>query len=239
MKHIFLILFILIYGLINAQSKKKQIEILNCRLDSIKNILKSEQKSNLDKDSKIHELENKIGSDKIEINNLENDISSQSKELSKNKTRIEELLRKSKEKSDSLVILKTRLNSRVSEIVIDTALINRSNFFKPVKKQEKDIEDWLNQFSLTSCNVCTFKDDDIDWIYKDVIIQIKTYKEGIFLKEIFVAGESVGELYIPLISISDAKIMFKDFINNPEFCFKDCQITKDSYGVLVSWSCYL
>ena len=238
MKHIFLILFILIFGVINAQSKKKQIEILNYKLDSIKIILKSEQKSNLYKDSKILELENKLESDKIEIDNLKNDISVQSKELSNRKNRIEEIQKKNKEKSDSLDILKTKLKSRITEISIDTAFIDRSNFFKPIKKQDRDIENWLEQFSLTSYNVCTFKDDDIDWIYKDVLIKTRTYKQGIFLKEIFVAGEGVGELYIPLISISDAKIIFKDFIDTPDFCFKDCQITKDTYGVLVTWSCY-
>jgi hypothetical protein len=228
----------LIFGLINAQSKKKQIELLNNQLDSIKNTLKSEQISVKERNSLIHELETKIRYNIIEINNLIDRISSNSKELLISTTQIEGLQKKNKEKSDSLVVLRIKLSSGTSEIAIDTTLINRSNFFKPIKKEDKDIEDWLKQFSLTSFNVCTFKNDDIDWIYNDAIIQTRTYKEGIFLKEIFIAGEGGGELYIPLISISDAKIIFKDFINNPGFCFKDCQINNDTYGILISWSCY-
>ena len=62
MKHIILIAFILFNYLINAQSKKEQIEILNIRIDSLKEVLKNEQKVNLDKLNEISVLTEKVQS---------------------------------------------------------------------------------------------------------------------------------------------------------------------------------
>ncbi len=68
MKRILFVVCLFLVGLLNAQSKKEQIEILNKRVDSLNEIVGSERKINLDKSNKISELTDSITKLVTEIN---------------------------------------------------------------------------------------------------------------------------------------------------------------------------
>jgi len=86
MKRILFVVSMLMVGLLNAQSKKEQIEILNKRVDSLNQVVSSERKINQDKSTKISELTNTI-------TNLESSISLQDSlnELIRNKLPLQEV----------------------------------------------------------------------------------------------------------------------------------------------------
>jgi uncharacterized protein (TIGR02145 family) len=111
-------------GLLNAQSKKEQIEILNKRVDSLKEIVGSERKINLDKSTKISELTNTITNLESSISSLNTDVSKLTSQLQQSKT---ESVTKAQEISKLQAQLKTKTDSL-------TLVLNELEKLKPALK---------------------------------------------------------------------------------------------------------
>jgi uncharacterized protein (TIGR02145 family) len=109
MKHIVLITFLFLVGLINAQSKKEQIEILNKRVDSLNEVVGSERKINLDKSNKISELTNTI-------TNLESSISSLNANVSKLTSELQQTKTESATKTQDLAKLQAQLKTKTDSL---------------------------------------------------------------------------------------------------------------------------
>jgi chromosome segregation ATPase len=179
-----------------SQSKKKQIQILTNRIDSLNNVLLKAEKSISDKGDKIDNLEKRITKKDLEITNLKNEILFKSEELSSNKKNTEELLRKKNEKIDSLSeLLVQQIENRNKIINPNPYRIDYSTFNKPAKNKNDGIEEWLEQFTLISTNKIELLDKEVSDHYggssdSDIdtygIVQIKTdmYKEGIDISKI-------------------------------------------------------
>jgi len=98
-------------GLLNAQSKKEQIEILNKRVDSLNEVVGSERKINLDKSTKISELTNTITNLESSIKSLNSDVSKLSSELQQSKT-------ESATKTQDLAKLQTQLKTKTDSLAL-------------------------------------------------------------------------------------------------------------------------
>ena len=108
MKRILFVVCLFLVGLINAQSKKEQIEILNKRVDSLNEVVGSERKTNLDKSNKISELTNTITNLESSISSLTDNVSKLTSELQQSKT---ESATKSQDLSKLQTLLKTKTDS--------------------------------------------------------------------------------------------------------------------------------
>ena len=95
-----IILFLSLICTLNlfSQSKKKQIQILTNRIDSLNNVLLKAEKSISVKDDKIDNLEKRITKKDLEITNLKNEILFKSEELSSNKKTLRNYLEKKMKK---------------------------------------------------------------------------------------------------------------------------------------------
>ena len=133
-----------------SQSKKEQIEILNARVDSIKQILSSERKTSAEKSSKISELNTKITDLDGKILNLEKEKANRNKSISKLTVEITSLNTSVNQLKNELNSTKTSLdnttNSKNQEIAILNLQIktksdslklvqNELNKLKPAPKQ--------------------------------------------------------------------------------------------------------
>jgi len=133
-----------------SQSKKEQIEILNARVDSIKQILSSERKTSADKSLKISDLNSKIKDldDKIlnlekEKTNLNNSINKLTGEIASLNASVSQLksdLNSTKTNMDNAINSKnqeiTNLNLRIKTKSDSLKLIqNELNKLKPAPKQ--------------------------------------------------------------------------------------------------------
>jgi len=111
MKRILFVVSMLMVGLLNAQSKKEQIEILNKRVDSLNQVVSSERKINQDKSTKISELTNTITNLESSIKSLNSDLSKLSSELQQSKT-------ESATKSQDLAKLQTLLKTKTDSLTL-------------------------------------------------------------------------------------------------------------------------
>jgi antitoxin component YwqK of YwqJK toxin-antitoxin module len=133
-----------------SQSKKEQIEILNARVDSIKQILSSERNTSAEKSSKISELNTKITDLDGKILNLEKEkanLNNTISQLNSKENRINDFLNQMKiELGDTKTNLENTLNSKNQEIAILNLQIktksdslklvqNELNKLKPTPKQ--------------------------------------------------------------------------------------------------------
>jgi antitoxin component YwqK of YwqJK toxin-antitoxin module len=133
-----------------SQSKKEQIEILNARVDSVKQILSSERKTSEEKSSKISELNTKIIDLDGKILNLEKEKTNLNNSISKLTGEITSLNTSVNQLKNDLNSTKTSLdnttNSKNQEIAILNLQIktksdslklvqNELNKLKPAPKQ--------------------------------------------------------------------------------------------------------
>jgi len=117
MKRKFLLVCLLLVSLINAQSKKEQIEILTVRIDSLNDVLKIEKKYNkLQNDMLIHKMDSLNDLIKIETKtNLNNSIAIS--ELNSNYNSINSDLSKLKQEFSSIILKMDTLTSLVQEFL--------------------------------------------------------------------------------------------------------------------------
>ena len=111
-----LLAFIVMNGVSFSQSKKKQIEILTNRVDSLNRVLNAEKNTSSEKSNKISDLSTKISNLESTISTLNTNVSNLTSELqtSKSKTaskqqEIGNLQSQLKIKTDSLVLVQLEL----------------------------------------------------------------------------------------------------------------------------------
>ena len=111
-----LLAFIVMDGVSFSQSKKKQIEILTIRVDSLNSVLNAEKNISTEKSNKISDLSTKISNLESTISTLNTNVSNLTTELqtSKSKTaskqqEIGNLQSQLKFKTDSLVLVQLEL----------------------------------------------------------------------------------------------------------------------------------
>ena len=243
MKHIILFLSLICCLNLFSQSKKKQIQILTNRIDSLNNVLLKAEKSISDKGDKIDNLEKRITKKDLEITNLKNEILFKSEELSSNKKNTEELLRKKNEKIDSLSeLLVQQIENRNKIISPNPYRIDYLTFNKPAKNKNDGIEEWLEQFTLISTNsierICN-PENLIESFHED-----KSYfLEGIIFKKILFYEEDYYEIDIPLLKLHEAKRMFKPLLDNSarnkSAYLVEPKFEQIGFGVKISWGYYL
>ena len=124
MRSFLLIFCLFIVGLLHAQSKKEQIEILTKRVDSLNEVVGSERKINLDKSNKISELTNTIANLESSISSLNADVSRLTSELQQSKT-------ESATKTQDLAKLQTQLKTKTDSL---TLVLNELEKLKPAPK---------------------------------------------------------------------------------------------------------
>lgn len=123
-----------------SQSKKEQIEILNARVDSVKQILNFERKTSEEKSSKISELNTKIIDLDGKILNLENEkanLNNTISQLNSKENRINDFLNQMKiELGDTKTNLENTLNSKNQEIaILNLQLKTKSDSLKLVQNE--------------------------------------------------------------------------------------------------------
>ena len=168
-----------------SQSKKEQIEILNARVDSIKQILSSERNTSAEKSSKISELNTKITDLDGKILNLEkekanlNDTISQ---LNSKENRINDFLNQMKiELGDTKTNLENTLNSKNQEIaILNLHIKTKSDSLKLVQNELNKLKPTPKQ-SSTNQNTSSLKRYSNDEIERDMAYYyiVKATKEKV------------------------------------------------------------
>jgi hypothetical protein len=98
---------------------------------------------------------------------------------------------------------------------------------------------WVEQFELAKKDVKTIDKDKGDESYQEIITQ--TYKNGISYKETIHYGDeySTHELFLPSVSIKDAKNTVLRMCLNERGCYeleeKDVKFKVVPNGILVNW----
>ncbi len=158
MKYLVIISFLIIFGWINAQSKKKQIEILNKRVDSLNEIVGSERKINLDKSNKISELTQTITNLESSISSLKSDVIKLTSELQSRELEITNLKTHIKIKSDSLSLLTSELKKLkpAPKLLVTNNTTNQDTQTGLIKSIKIGTQTWMTE----NLNVSTFQNGD-------------------------------------------------------------------------------
>jgi hypothetical protein len=175
MKHLILTSFLIIVGLINAQSKKEQIEILNKRVDSLNATIGSERSSN---QNKITELKSSISNLEVQVKNLSDDVAFISREIQEsysdyiknqkqiveNKTEISRLQSALKLKSDSLYLIKN-ISLAYENQKVDTLLWEMDNLYWEQLEFKLKLVLPINKFENPEGNILYSKDKKIKIVF--------------------------------------------------------------------------
>jgi len=131
-----LVLFVFLSSVAFGQSKKKQIEILNLKVDSLKSIFNEEVQKNIDLLLKIKECkennefyQNELNEQREAFNRLTDDFNNKERIIKKNKGKIEFLSNTNKRLNSKLLSYERKIDS----------LISLKNDIKPVVKKEVKI----------------------------------------------------------------------------------------------------
>ena len=167
-----LVLFLMTFLVLNAQSKKEQIEILNKRVDSLNEILGSERRINLDKSTKISELTNTISNLEISISSLNANMIKLTSESQSKITEITNLQAILNIKSDSLSLVINELDKLKNEKLINDSSLNSGSIEDLVIEGQtyKTVKIGNQTWMAENLNVSTFRNGD-------PIPQAKTNKE--------------------------------------------------------------
>jgi hypothetical protein len=120
-------LFTLSFGY--AQSKKKQIEILNVRIDSLNQIISQERQINSEKSFRISQLDSLVSDQKVENSKLNSTLSSLRSEVQKSNSELSK-------KEQELTVTTNEINSLIKE---NYHLLSKNN----------ELELALNEYSVT------------------------------------------------------------------------------------------
>jgi len=151
MKFQLLIFFFFLFSFVFSQSKKQQIEILNKKMDSLNQILRSERNSNFDKvnslNNSIVNLENRISNLKIQITKHNDSIVELKKEFDKKNEvflskcwEVRILEDNIDEKLDSIEILKLELKGLI---------LNEKELISPSSYSSNEYYNQTANFNLT------------------------------------------------------------------------------------------
>lgn len=169
MKHILLITFLFLVGLINAQSKKEQIEILNKRVDSLNEVVGSERKTNLDKSNKISELTKTITNLESSISSLNADVSRLNSELQQSKT-------ESATKTQDLAKLQAQLKTKTDSLALVLGELEKLKPApKPVVVTNDKNSNSINQITQTS-SIKSVKIGTQFWTAEN--LNVSTFRNG-------------------------------------------------------------
>jgi hypothetical protein len=228
MKFIIICLCLTISGCILAQSKKVQIQTLTMRLDSLKKASDTERNFNniaiVEQKTKIINYEKQISSLNTTLFELNKDLSFKSTKLVNLDKQIDNLNTVIRLKSDSIKLL---IDSKSHEtdltefgIQINYTLLNKPDY--------NSLEDWLSQFTLVAKNKFSYTDNDLANYYAGGDTRVDLYGEVIFIYSMYregivflVRGEherASYQLFIPLITISDAKKNIENLCKKMGYC---------------------
>ncbi|MFM7757500.1 MAG: hypothetical protein ACKO6J_01070, partial [Crocinitomicaceae bacterium] len=105
MKNLLFVVCLFMVGLLNAQSKKEQIEILTNRVDSLNRVVGEERISN---QNKINELNSTVTKLEGQITTLSGNLTTLNKELQESK---DDYIKKKKEVDDLITLIEKKNDS--------------------------------------------------------------------------------------------------------------------------------
>ena len=158
MKISFLTSFLLLIELTNAQSKKKQIEILNSRIDSLNQIVSTRDNTISEKNTQVNALNSTKAS-------LENAISELNSNISKLTAEIQTCTGDSKIQKEEIANLKVQLKVKTDSLAL--FIYSNGKEYKPTKNRFQNIQESrillinnkpLELYPFELFDIMTFKD---------------------------------------------------------------------------------
>ena len=219
-KTITVFLVIMSISVVNAQSKKKQIETLTYNLDSVSTVLLKEKDSIQMLNSTKLVLESQISSLKNEIESKDDKIESLTKEVKSLKQYNQLLVTDLNLKSDSLKHLNRSISKNISSLQDSILKITSQSKKKkhkvlcnkgypsPYSKQEITL--WLKQFKVISKIERELVNPD-DEMYNGYTAN-SFYENGITLEESYGYESVTIRIVFPGIQVTDVKKIFKNLI---------------------------
>jgi hypothetical protein len=250
-----------------SQSKKEQIEILTNRVDSLNRVLGSERSLNQsvlnDVNSKVSKLESQIDlitSDvsilTIELQESKGDLLTKQKEiiesqraLSSKDKEIASIKKENLILLDSLALVRKTVELINKDSVFTMNKVKKENYEIKILDKDEDIWAYLSNFNLLETYSYDVQDPEMGNPYHDpshgedpyarLEIIESMFEKGIILLHCEIHEGSTYELYIPMLSIIEAKYLLEDLCKNMGGCTPPEEVEVEfsvfQAGVLISW----